>query len=60
MHDLQGTSLLDGSICGGTIWAVNRFTGSAIDGFEDGLSLDIFEVGTAETFNENATVRLFE
>lgn len=60
MYDLQGASFLDGSICGGTIRTVNCFTGSAIDSFEDGLSLDIFEIGTAETFDENATVGFFE
>lgn len=60
MNDLQRACLLDGTVGGGTVGAVNNFARGRIDGFCEGLTLHVLEVRPAETLQVRASIWLVE
>jgi hypothetical protein len=50
----------DSTIGSGAIRTVDDFTCHVVDGFRKGLSLHVFEIWSAEAFDEYAAVRFLE
>lgn len=60
MDDLQRTSFLDCAVCRRTVRTVYLFPSERVDSFEERLSLEVLEVGTAEALEVCSTIGLFK
>lgn len=60
VDNLQGTGLLDDTVGGGTVGAVDSFTCKTEDSFAESLSLQVLEVWSPEAFQVTATVRFLQ
>jgi len=57
MDNFECAGFFDGTIGSGTVGTVDNFACHAIDSFREGLPLHIFEVWSAEAFDEYPAVR---
>lgn len=49
MNDLQCAGLLDRTVRGCTVWAIDGLPSKSVDGLDEGLPLYVLETGASET-----------